>query len=260
MEGITLDDNVKHEALSQSHCFPFHFDLSTMPMPPRAPVLLSANEYQKEPKLYWDRSHYNSPQEQLLALSASSTVYVGNLSFSVTKSIIYNHFSYIGHVEKVIQGLDRYTRLPCGFCFVQYKYRKHALCAVSQLSGTQLDGQIIRVELDAGYKDGRQFGRGKSGGQVRVERNKSVQPNYYGEDQSETTSGQKHSRDNSNYNRVKLDDALPSSRNQASSKTSTDDDNTGNETKVDIKEEQDGDVNNDMDEDDYEQPSKKQRM
>jgi nuclear cap-binding protein subunit 2 len=37
------------------------------------------------------------------------------------------------------------------------------------ISGTKLDERIIRCDLDLGYKDGRQFGRGKSGGQVRDE-------------------------------------------------------------------------------------------
>jgi hypothetical protein len=34
------------------------------------------------------------------------------------------------------------------------------------ISGTKLDERIIRCDLDLGYREGRQFGRGKSGGQV----------------------------------------------------------------------------------------------
>lgn len=37
------------------------------------------------------------------------------------------------------------------------------------ISGTKLDERVIRCDLDLGYKEGRQFGRGKSGGQVRDE-------------------------------------------------------------------------------------------
>lgn len=37
------------------------------------------------------------------------------------------------------------------------------------ISGTKLDERIIRCDLDPGYKEGRQFGRGKTGGQVRDE-------------------------------------------------------------------------------------------
>jgi hypothetical protein len=36
------------------------------------------------------------------------------------------------------------------------------------ISGTKLDERIIRCDLDLGYKEGRQFGRGKSGGQVCI--------------------------------------------------------------------------------------------
>lgn len=34
------------------------------------------------------------------------------------------------------------------------------------ISGTRLDDRIIRGDWDAGFVEGRQYGRGKSGGQV----------------------------------------------------------------------------------------------
>ena len=34
------------------------------------------------------------------------------------------------------------------------------------VNGTRLDDRIVRTDWDAGFKEGRQFGRGKSGGQV----------------------------------------------------------------------------------------------
>ena len=37
------------------------------------------------------------------------------------------------------------------------------------VSGTKLDERVIRCDLDPGFRDGRQYGRGKSGGQVRDE-------------------------------------------------------------------------------------------
>lgn len=37
------------------------------------------------------------------------------------------------------------------------------------VSGTKLDERVIRCDLDPGYRDGRQYGRGRSGGQVRDE-------------------------------------------------------------------------------------------
>jgi nuclear cap-binding protein subunit 2 len=64
-------------------------------------------------------------------------------------------------------GLDRNTKTPCGFCFVIYHTRANALAAVRYLSGTKLDNRQLRVDIDYGFEEGRQFGRGRSGGQVR---------------------------------------------------------------------------------------------
>mmetsp|Transcript_9153 Transcript_9153/g.16381 ORF Transcript_9153/g.16381 Transcript_9153/m.16381 type:complete len:242 (+) Transcript_9153:94-819(+) len=132
---------------------------------PRAAELLFANN--TEAKLYWDRSHYDSPESQMKALAKSSTLYIGNLAFSTRSYHILSHFSQIGPVRKVVMGLDRFHHTPCGFCFVEYLRREDALSAVSNLSSTKLDGRVIRVELDAGFQPGRQYGRGASGGQVR---------------------------------------------------------------------------------------------
>lgn len=44
------------------------------------------------------------------------------------------------------------------------------------VSGTKLDERVIRCDLDLGYKEGRQFGRGKSGGQVRDEHRQDYDP------------------------------------------------------------------------------------
>ena len=51
------------------------------------------------------------------------------------------------------------------------RYYSHgdALAALRHISQTKLDERIIRADLDPGYRDGRQYGRGKAGGQVRDE-------------------------------------------------------------------------------------------
>lgn len=64
-------------------------------------------------------------------------------------------------------GMDRFQKTPCGFGFVEYVHREDALLAIANLTSTLLDGRVIRVELDAGFQPGRQYGRGASGGQVR---------------------------------------------------------------------------------------------
>lgn len=70
---------------------------------------------------------------------------------------------------RIIMGLDRNNKSPCGFAFVEYYLHAEAVACMRYISGTKLDERIIRCDLDPGYKEGRQFGRGKSGGQVRDE-------------------------------------------------------------------------------------------
>ena len=52
---------------------------------------------------------------------------------------------------------------------MEYYLHDEAVACLRCISGTKLDERIIRCDLDPGYKEGRQFGRGKSGGQVRDE-------------------------------------------------------------------------------------------
>ena len=133
---------------------------------PRAAELMFANSTEDK-KLYWDRSHYDSPESQMKALAKSSTVYIGNMAFSTRSYNVHSHFSQIGPVRRVVMGMDRFQKTPCGFGFVEYVHREDALLAIANLTSTMLDGRVIRVELDAGFQPGRQYGRGASGGQVR---------------------------------------------------------------------------------------------
>ena len=75
-------------------------------------------------------------------------------------------FSRCGDVQRIIMGLDKQKKTPCGFCFVVYYTRKDAEDAVKYLSGTKVDERPIRVDFDWGFVEGRQFGRGRAGGQV----------------------------------------------------------------------------------------------
>ncbi|OQR94716.1 leishmanolysin-like peptidase [Achlya hypogyna] len=121
-------------------------------------------------KEYWDRQTYASLEEQQDAMKQSSTLYVGNLSFFTSETQIYELFSVVGPVRAVIMGLDRIKKTPCGFCFVEYFNKDHAQACANFISGTKLDQRVIRCELDGGFREGRQFGRGTTGGQVRDDR------------------------------------------------------------------------------------------
>ena len=100
--------------------------------------------------------------------SVLATLYVGNVSFFTSEEQIWSLFAR-RPVKTVIMGLDKNLNTPCGFCFVEYHNRGDAERAVKYLNGTKLDDREIRIDFDWGFQEGRQFGRGKSGGQVRDE-------------------------------------------------------------------------------------------
>lgn len=56
-------------------------------------------------------------------------------------------------------------------CFVLHRFRYYTRAEAENaqhfINGTRLDDRIIRTDWDAGFIEGRQYGRGKSGGQVK---------------------------------------------------------------------------------------------
>ena len=124
----------------------------------------------------WDRKYYNTFEDQLKVLKTSKTVYVGNLSFFTTEQQIHEAFSVVGPIKRIIMGLNQHTNTPCGFCFVEYYSREQAAAALKNVSGTVCDDRIIRCDMDGGFRPGRQFGRGRSGGQMRDDRNATLDP------------------------------------------------------------------------------------
>lgn len=42
------------------------------------------------------------------------------------------------------------------------------------INGTKIDDRIIRTDWDAGFIEGRQYGRGRSGGQVMLSSDKPI--------------------------------------------------------------------------------------
>lgn len=119
--------------------------------------------------LYNDHTFTGTKEDKEISLRTTTTVYVGNLGFSTTEEQIYELFSRAGEVRRIIMGLDKQKRTPCGFCFVQYKTRESTENCMAYVNGTRLDDRIIRTDLDIGFSEGRQFGRGKRGGQSRDE-------------------------------------------------------------------------------------------
>lgn len=123
----------------------------------------------KKPWYCRDRRFDGTQEAFEECLRTSTTVYVGNLSFYTTEDQIYEVFSKAGDIKRIIMGLDKQKMTPCGFCFVVYYTRKDTEDCVKYINGTVLDDRTIRVDFDWGFVEGRQFGRGRSGGQVRDE-------------------------------------------------------------------------------------------
>ncbi|KAK4391280.1 Nuclear cap-binding protein subunit [Sesamum angolense] len=103
---------------------------------------------------YRDRRFPGTQEEFEEALQLSTTVYVGNMSFYTTEEQVYELFSRAGELKKDSHG---------------YYSREDAEDSVKYISGTILDDRPIRVDFDWGFQEGRQWGRGRSGGQVRDE-------------------------------------------------------------------------------------------
>lgn len=97
------------------------------------------------------------------------TIYVGNLSHFTTEEQLYELFQKCGNIDRIIMGLDRNKLIPCGFCFIIYKQQQGSLNAMKFLKNTSLDGQTLEIDLDPGFREGRQFGRGIYGGQAGQE-------------------------------------------------------------------------------------------
>lgn len=111
----------------------------------------------------------NDGYESLKKSMKSCTLYIGKLSTDTTEEQLYELFSKCGIIKQIIMGLDRFKNTPCGFCFIVYQDTKGALSAMKYLNHTMLDGSKIEIDLDPGFVEGRQFGRGVDGGQFKKE-------------------------------------------------------------------------------------------
>ena len=60
-------------------------------------------------------------------------------------------------------SLPQFKRTPCGFCFIEYYTREDCEAAMAYINGTRLDDRIIRTDYDAGFTEGRQYGRARAG-------------------------------------------------------------------------------------------------
>ena len=93
-------------------------------------------------------------------------IFVGNLDFGATESVVRSWFEPYGTVDRVQVVTDRETGRSRGFAFVEMSDSAQADQAINALNGAEMDGRALNVN-EARPKP--QGGGGRSGGGFRRE-------------------------------------------------------------------------------------------
>lgn len=109
-------------------------------------------------------------EEPKLVHNEYRTVYVDLLSMYTSEEQIFETFSKCGEIKRIIIGRDPFYKTFSGFCFVEYFTHDNAKKSVNFLNGSKIDEQTIRVRLDKGFEEGRQYGRYKSSPETNGDR------------------------------------------------------------------------------------------
>jgi RNA recognition motif-containing protein len=72
-------------------------------------------------------------------------LYVGNMSYNTSEEELRDIFSQYGNVLSATIIMDRETRRPKGFGFVEMEEDSAAEAAISQLDGKEVGGRNLRV-------------------------------------------------------------------------------------------------------------------
>ena len=97
----------------------------------------------------------------------TNRLYVGNLVFHATESLIQEHFATCGEVVSVSVMLDRETGRSRGFAFVEMANAAGAQKAISDLDGRDFQGRSLRVSVAEERRPGGGGGGGDRGGPRR---------------------------------------------------------------------------------------------
>ncbi|MGB0562884.1 MAG: RNA recognition motif domain-containing protein [Spirulinaceae cyanobacterium] len=73
------------------------------------------------------------------------SIYVGNLSYDVTREDLQEVFGEYGPVRRVSLPTDRTTGRPRGFAFVELREEEHEDKAIEELDGAEWMGRSIKV-------------------------------------------------------------------------------------------------------------------
>ncbi len=92
-----------------------------------------------------------------------SRLFVGNLSYNVSEEDLRELFSQAGELKDVTLVVDRDTRRPKGFGFVEYTNQADAEKAIQMFNDQELDGRRMSVSM-ARPREERAGGGGYGGG------------------------------------------------------------------------------------------------
>jgi RNA recognition motif-containing protein len=91
-------------------------------------------------------------------------LYVGNLTYSVTDSMLDQLFAAYGTVESAQVIMDRDTGRSKGFGFVEMKTDQEAQAAIAAMNGKEVDGRALTVNEARARTEGGSGRGGRSGG------------------------------------------------------------------------------------------------
>ena len=90
-------------------------------------------------------------------------LFVGNLSYSVTDTLLQEAFGRFGNVVSASVVVDKMSGRSRGFGFVELSSEAEAERAVTEMNGAELDGRPVNVNI-ARPREERGFGGGGGGG------------------------------------------------------------------------------------------------
>src|SRR5512138_1158471 len=101
-----------------------------------------------------------------------SKLYVGNLSYNVTEEQLRELFSQAGTIKEIALIMDRDTRRPKGFGFVEMETQAEAQKAIEMFNDQELEGRRMTVNFarpkeergGGGFRGGSRGGYGGGGG------------------------------------------------------------------------------------------------
>ena len=93
-----------------------------------------------------------------------SKLYVGNLSYNVSENELRELFAQAGEIKEVTMILDRDTRRPKGFAFVEFVNQADAEKAIQMFNDYELDNRRLTVNIARPREERGGGGRGGRGG------------------------------------------------------------------------------------------------